>query len=737
MKKISKMLSAALSLTLCAALVMPSFAAVALSTALDEQGNWIADKQAEAKNKDTGVEEYYLENDLTLKKTLVIGAGVAASIELNGHALKLNDSVEKVVENNIVTGVKVTNNDPDVAGVKDANGNEGVKTGAVIKVKGDASLTITDESAVKKDENGDAILNEEGEKQYVLGQGTGAISGGNNAPDSMWDSEFYGGGISVSNTANLTMKGGKVTGNVAARAGGGIGMTSNSLYPLPNETASGTMNLEGVEVSDNVVYFATGKLGSGGGIYAGAVKDVNLTDVRISGNESNDTGGGLSAQECTNVTLTNCEVTGNRSSTALGYPYGWQGGGIFLEDCTNATLDNTKVTGNQAMLDGGGMYVRAMDTSSTVTLKNNTVFADNTAKFNKVSSERNDIHMRVMSAGKEIALNVVPNMDADGNKIPAMLQGEDGTLRQFNSWEAKASSRIYDYVNQKWLSNSYLEQRSEHLEEALSSEGKLTAEFAYKNYWNEDNTICTQIGMYDIKLTSDWVDHEHSYEEEITTTPTCTEKGEKTFTCACGDHYTVPIDPLGHDMGEWVVTKQPGPGVKGEEQRECEREGCDYKETRELPALPSNRNPGGTTIEEPEVPLAGLFTRADAIGYLWEQSGEPEWELSDFPDVPEDHEWAVAIGWAQDMGIALADKDGNFRPDDLVLRSVESLEISPEGELQEFLNRYAVYAGIELDADELFIKLEGAWDDIIMGEDAQVIFDDFFAKLEAALNAAA
>ena len=131
--------------------------------------------------------------------------------------------------------------------------------------------------------------------------------------------------------------------------------------------------------------------------------------------------------------------------------------------------------------------------------------------------------------------------------------------------------------------------------------------------------------------------------------------------------------------------------------------------------------------------LASLFTRADAIGYLWEQSGSPEWELSDFEDVPEDHEWAVAIGWAQDMGIAVADTDGNFRPDDLVLRSVESLEISPEGELQEFLNRYAVFAGIELDEDELFIELDGAPDDVIMGEEAQVIFDDFFAKLEEAL----
>ena len=142
-------------------------------------------------------------------------------------------------------------------------------------------------------------------------------------------------------------------------------------------------------------------------------------------------------------------------------------------------------------------------------------------------------------------------------------------------------------------------------------------------------------------------------------------------------------------------------------------------------------------IDDPDVPLAGLFTRADAIGYLWEQSGSPEAELSDFEDVPEDHQWAVAIGWAQDNGIAVADLEGNFRPDDLVLRSVEDIELSPEGELEEFLNRYAVYAGVVLQPGERFIELAGEWDDIIMGEEAQVIFDDFFARLELALARAA
>ena len=137
-----------------------------------------------------------------------------------------------------------------------------------------------------------------------------------------------------------------------------------------------------------------------------------------------------------------------------------------------------------------------------------------------------------------------------------------------------------------------------------------------------------------------------------------------------------------------------------------------------------------TTIEDEETPLAGLFTRADAIGYLWEQTGSPEADLSDFADVPEDHYWAAAIGWAQDMGIALPDEEGNFRPDDLVLRTSDE----PEGELQEFLNRYAVFAGVELEDGELFIELDGEAEDFIMGEEAQVIFDEFFAKLESALE---
>lgn len=50
--------------------------------------------------------------------------------------------------------------------------------------------------------------------------------------------------------------------------------------------------------------------------------------------------------------------------------------------------------------------------------------------------------------------------------------------------------------------------------------------------------------------------HVHSYTPKVTTEATCTTKGVKTFTCACGDKYTEDIDALGHDKATtWTYDK--------------------------------------------------------------------------------------------------------------------------------------------------------------------------------------
>lgn len=50
------------------------------------------------------------------------------------------------------------------------------------------------------------------------------------------------------------------------------------------------------------------------------------------------------------------------------------------------------------------------------------------------------------------------------------------------------------------------------------------------------------------------VPHSHSYSGTITTQPTCTEEGVKTYTCGCGDTYTASIAPLGHSLSYHAAT---------------------------------------------------------------------------------------------------------------------------------------------------------------------------------------
>ena len=51
----------------------------------------------------------------------------------------------------------------------------------------------------------------------------------------------------------------------------------------------------------------------------------------------------------------------------------------------------------------------------------------------------------------------------------------------------------------------------------------------------------------------------HDYDEgEITTPPTCTESGVKTYTClTCGATHTEAVPPLGHGWYEWKLSTEP------------------------------------------------------------------------------------------------------------------------------------------------------------------------------------
>ena len=87
---------------------------------------------------------------------------------------------------------------------------------------------------------------------------------------------------------------------------------------------------------------------------------------------------------------------------------------------------------------------------------------------------------------------------------------------------------------------------------------------------------------------------DHAY-DAVVTEPTCTEDGYTTHTCSrCGDTYTdSETEKLGHAWGEWEIVRTATPNEKGEKKRVCSR--CAAVETAEIDELMITSSVDGQT----------------------------------------------------------------------------------------------------------------------------------------------
>ena len=105
-------------------------------------------------------------------------------------------------------------------------------------------------------------------------------------------------------------------------------------------------------------------------------------------------------------------------------------------------------------------------------------------------------------------------------------------------------------------------------------------------------------------------EHTHAWNDGIVTKePTCTEAGEKTYTCTCGDTKTEPIQALGHDLKETVIT-EPTCGTAGSKEITCSR--CDFKDTKEIPATGNHAYGDWVIVKEATCTEEGLRTQTCA-----------------------------------------------------------------------------------------------------------------------------
>ena len=169
------------------------------------------------------------------------------------------------------------------------------------------------------------------------------------------------------------------------------------------------------------------------------------------------------------------------------------------------------------------------------------------------------------------------------------------------------------YAQFKAVAHTHTLVKTEAVEATCTKDGK-------KEYWS-----CSECGKIfsDEEGTIEVTDEStltvtakgHTWDEgKITTEPTCTEAGVKTYTCSvCEETRTEEIKALDHDWSDWTILKEATDNEAGIEVRTCKNDPS-HTETREITRGPvyyrSASGDGSTYSRETEEPLTFRFVRS-------------------------------------------------------------------------------------------------------------------------------
>ena len=779
MKKLSKIVSVVLSLALCLGMASPAFAASfsELQGAINDTGNEKGTAIVDEDGKETGrygyaaqtdedgnfmgygieawngtrTENVYDENgdvtgttevetrNIQLKEDVEYDAktdtygnnngGVNIvnrdiTLDLNGHDMNLSPGAELNLEDgkfyedgealpakngNTSSVIRVANNgkltldDTSAAEGKSAGkitgGGTGIENGSTVVIKGgDISQnstrgvwnrqdsTLIMEGGSVSENTGLGVFNQNGTFLMTDGDITGNCRGGN--------------GAGVSNSGKFTMNGGTISDNTAANSGGAV-------------NNSGTFTMNDGTISNNSANVGAGVYNKG---------TFNMNGGTISGNESNYSGGGVCNYK--NFVMMGGTITDNSSKYTTN-------GALYNDPGANSTIPAGTVLSGK-----GGTVLEWEDGAPSVIVesKETTYYFDEGRTLNK--SEREDgLVITVKKDGAKVvtatvpvegAENVVVNSDGSVSGLP------DGTVmtnKDSNKTDLPHGGQI-------------------------GADGTYTVNpHTYTNQVTTKEATCTENGeRADVCSCGDKTNVQtipakgHSYDDGvITKAATCTEDGEMTYTCSsCDDSYTEVIPAAGHTPDEAVheneVAAQVGVEGSYDEAVYCSKCGTeltrrnvttgplDPPDTPDVPSviipdpdvpMADGSGADATTIEDQEVPLAGLMPVAQLLEELRQYEKIEEIELpEDFKWI--DHEYAQAIYWGLQKELVVDTEEDPLDPD----------EVITVGLMREVLTNY-----VELckGLDDFVITLEGEDDEFVM--DLGERLTAFYGELEAALRA--
>ena len=161
-------------------------------------------------------------------------------------------------------------------------------------------------------------------------------------------------------------------------------------------------------------------------------------------------------------------------------------------------------------------------------------------------------------------------------------------------------------------------------------------------------------------------EHKHIYTDTVTS-PTCTEKGYTTHTCACGESYTdTYVDALGHSLKNGVCSECGAKDPSYNPFKDISKDSYYYDAVLWAVANDVTKGTSATTFSPDEG-----CTRAQIVTFLYRAAGSPKVEnvKNPFTDVNKNSEFYDAIMWAASEGITVGTTVTTFSPDEVCTRA--------------------------------------------------------------------
>ena len=117
------------------------------------------------------------------------------------------------------------------------------------------------------------------------------------------------------------------------------------------------------------------------------------------------------------------------------------------------------------------------------------------------------------------------------------------------------------------------------------------------------------------EVETEAVVHEHTYTGQVTIAATCTQKGEKIFSCECGNTYTEEIAVIAHSYEAFIYNNDATQQADGTQSRSCSVCGKVDTQTAKGTKLPFDPYSLRAVASLNEIPVVGTLTSTDASLY--------------------------------------------------------------------------------------------------------------------------